>query len=211
MEIWGVHSFENEDAREWCQAYREMGLPVASSTIDVALGDFEHASLSAGIACRAIAAIEAVAYAIGRGSPEAMQAFQGAQEADPQEAEVLIDKCNRAIKAITGGSGLSAHWTDANPGDHDAWIASISDLQERLNGGGMEAPSAPPEPEAPRDVTKPRPPTPPQPAAVDTSLEDQLNDIRAAIGGLETDIEVMRQEIREALIEIAKRIARGSA
>ena len=35
-------------------------------------------------------------------------------------------------------------------------------------------------------------------------------DIRNAISGLEADIEVMRQEMREGMIQLAKRITRGS-
>ena len=209
MEPWGVHSFENDDAREWCQAYREMGLPVAGSTLDVALGDFQQANLGASIACRAVAAVEAVAYALGRGSPEAIEAFQGAPDADPNEAKALIEKCNEAIMAITGGSGLSAHWKEAHPGDHEAWIASMNALQARVNGGeadAAEAPSEISEPQALAGVSEPQ-----RANGSDVSLQDQLIDIRNAIGGLESDIEVLRQEMREGLIELAKHISRRSA
>ncbi len=208
MEPWGVHSFENEDAKEWCQAYREMGLPVAGSTLDVALGDSQQANLSASIACRAVAAIEAVAYALGRGSPEAMDAFRGAPQADPKNAAALIEKGNEAISAITGGSGLSAYWKETRPGNHDAWIASMNALQARLNGGEEVAEEAPEEVSEPR--ARARAPEP-QPVSTDVSLQNQLDDIRNAISGLESDIEVMRQEIREGMIEIAKRIARGAS
>ena len=206
MEPWGVHSFENEDAREWCQAYREMGLPVASSTLDVALGDFQHASLSAGIACRAVAAVEAVAFALGRGSPEAIEAFRGAPDANPKDANALIEKCNAAILAVTSGSGLSAYWKEAQPGDHEAWIASMNALQARLTGDASDAEQA-------VDVTGPqasaRAPMP-QSAGVEVSLQEQLADLRNAISGLEADVQAMRQEMREGLIELARHIARGA-
>ena len=207
MEPWGVHSFENEDAKEWCQAYREMGLPVAGSTLDVALGDFQQANLSASIACRAVAAIEAVAYALGRGSPEAMDAFRGAPEADPKDATALIEKCNEAVGAITGGSGLSAYWKETRPGDHDAWLASMNALQARVNGGAAQAAETPDQASEPQ--ARVRAPEP-QPASVDASLQDQLNDLRNAIGGLESDLEVLRQEMREGLVELAKHLSRRS-
>ncbi len=198
MGTWGVHSFENDDAKEWCQAYREMGLPVAGSTLDVALGDFSNGALSAGIAARAIAAIEAVAFALGRGSAEAHQAFQGAPEADADAAEALIEKCDSAIMAITGGSELATLWKDSDPGNHEAWIASLTDLRTRVNGAATTTESV----EEPRAA--------PAETAADVSLQDQLIDIRNAISGLEADIEVMRQEMREGMIQLAKRITRGS-
>ncbi len=205
MAIWGVHSFENDDAKDWCQAYREMGLPVAGSTLDVALGDFQQSNLSAGIACRAVAAVEAVAFALGRGTRDSIQAFQGAPDADLNDAKALIEKCNEAIKAITGSSGLAAHWENADPRDQDAWLAAMDTLQARLNGGGSVEPQVEvAEREAPKAAV------PPQAASVDASLQEQLADIRNAISSLEADVEVMRQEVREGLIEIAKRVARGS-
>lgn len=207
MGISGVHSFENDDAREWCQAYREMGLPVAGSTIDVALGDFSQDNLSAGIACRAVAAVEAVAFALGRGSAEAEAAFGGAPDADPNAARALVAKCNDAIAAITGASGLAAFWKENRPADHGAWLASMHALQARLNGGDTAAPV--------EEVSEVRAPAPAQApetshAPVDADLQDQLADIRNAIGRIEADLEVMRQEVREGLIEIARRVARGS-
>ncbi len=207
MSIHGVHSFENEDAREWSQAYREMGLPVASSTIDVALGDFRQSNLSASIACRAVAAVEAVTFALGRGSEEARSAFRGAPEADPNAAQALIDKCNEAISAIVGGSGLSAYWTEAAPGQHDAWVAAMDALRARLNGSGAEEQVQVAEPQAAPPAT---PAPEPRRTTTDASVQEQLADIRNAISSLEADIEVMRQEVREGLIEIAKRVARGS-
>ncbi|MEM9426539.1 MAG: DUF4259 domain-containing protein [Pseudomonadota bacterium] len=204
MEAWGVDSFENKDAKEWCQAYREMGLPVAKSTLDVALGDLQSASLGADIACRAIAAVEAVAYALGRGSPEAQDLFRGAPDADPADAAALLDRCNEAIEAITGGSGLAAYWENAKSDKHAAWLASLTALQSRLNGGARATRDRS-EPEAPKGTSE-------IPVAAGTApLEDQLADIRNALAGLEADIEVMRQEMREGLIELAKRVARGDA
>ena len=197
MGTWGVHSFENDDAMEWCQAYREMGLFVAKSTIDVALNDVENAHLGADIACRAIAAVEAVCHVLGTGTPEAAEAFQGAPEADREEAEALVSSCNHVIMAITGGSELSVLWKEAEPGQYDAWIASLTDLRTRVNGGSSDAEAAESAAERPAPVRQ----------AADVSLQDQLVDIRNAIGGLEHDIEAMRQEMREGMIELAKRIA----
>jgi len=195
MGTWGPHSFDNDDAKDWCQAYREMGLPVAASTLQVALGDVENAGLNADIACRAIAAVEAVCFALGRGSPDAIEAFQGAPEADAERAQELVSNCNYVIMAITGGSELAELWKDAGLDEHDRWIAALTDLRTRVNGEAAEevnAPSASPTPLA---------------SGVDVSVQDQLVDIRNAIGGLEHDIEVLRQEMREGLMAIAKHVS----
>ncbi len=200
MGTWGVHSFENDDAKDWCQAYREMGLFVAKSTIDVALSDVENAHLGVDIACRAIVAVEAVCHVLGTGTPEAAEAFQGAPEADREAAEELVTNCNYVIMAITGGSELSVLWKEAEPGQYDAWIASLTDLRTRVNGGEGATPAAQSEASKPSHHA----------AASEVTLQDQLIDIRNAIGGLEADIEVLRQEMQEGLVELAKRVARSA-
>ena len=99
MDTWGVDSFENDDAKEWAQAYREMGLFVAKSTMEVALGDFQAGGgVSADVARRAIAAVEAVGFAVGRGSPaKRRRLLPAAPAADPGEAEALVPMARRCI------------------------------------------------------------------------------------------------------------------
>ena len=77
----------------------------------------------------------------------------------------------------------------------------MTDLRTRVNGGAGDAKAVTRGPASRAPVTE----------VTDVSLQDQLIDIRNAIGGLEADIEVMRQEMREGLVELAKRIARQDA
>ena len=84
-------------------------------------------------------------------------------------------------------------------------------LQARVNGGAAEVEEAE---EAPRAVSEPREPAPApvaKTASVDASVQEQLADIRNAISSLGADIEVLRQEMRSGLVELAKYISRGSS
>ena len=194
MATWGVHSFENDDARAWCQAYREMGLFVAKSTIEVALGDFKNSGLQADVAARAVAAVEAIAFALGRGSDDAVQAFSGAPAADPAEAEALIPLAEEALKAVAGGSGLNAYWKETSGGDHGQWLGAIADLQARVIGS--EAPRAE---EAPVQAARPdRTPRPPS--------DDPMKDIQQALAQLSAELQAVRAEMREGLVELARQI-----
>ena len=194
MEPWGVHSFENDDAREWANAYREMGLFVAKSTMEVALGDFKNSGLQADVAARAVAAVEAIAYALGRGSEEAVNAFSGAPVADPAEAEALIPMAEEVLKAVTGGSGLNAIWKEAAGSDHANWLGAIADLQARLIG--VEAPRVE---EEPVRATRPASSSGPQ-------SDDPLNDIQQALAQLSQELQAVRAEMREGLVELARQI-----
>lgn len=194
MAIWGVHSFENDDARAWANAYREMGLFVAKSTIEVALGDFKNSGLQADVAARAVAAAEAIAFALGRGSAEAAEVFAGAPAADPTQAENLIPLAEEGLAAVTGGSGLNAYWTEEASASHGQWIAAIEDLQARLRGKANAAPEAAP---AGNDKADPSSTVP---------QDDPISDIREAIDQLSNELQIVRREMREGLVELARQI-----
>ncbi|MDJ1007176.1 MAG: DUF4259 domain-containing protein [Paracoccaceae bacterium] len=191
MATWGVHSFENDDAVEWAAAYREMGFDLAASTIRIALEDFSNNRLSASIGTRAIAAVEAVAQALGRGSEAAAVAFDGAPAPDPAKAEALVAEANELVMAVTGASELAQLWKEADPEHREAWMGSLTDLRRRLNGAPAAAPAPSPETAAP-------------PAAA--SADVTLDDIRKAIGGLARDIEALRRETAENFDRLARRL-----
>lgn len=192
MGTWGVHSFENDDALEWAAAYRDMGLPLAQSTIEVAIGDHVNGTLTADIAARALAAVEAVALALGRGSDAAAEALSGAPAADAGLAETLKGPADELIMCVTGGSELDGLWKDADWGEHEKWLASLTDLRARVSGAVVPAAVAA-EPGA-------------APSAAMVSSEDQIEGLRQAIDGLTYDIEVLRQEMAESFARLAKRV-----
>lgn len=192
MGTWGVHSFENDVAQEWAAAYREMGLSVAKSTIEIALADHANNALTADLSCRAVAAVEAVACALGRGSPEAHKEFSGAPEADATLAEALISEGDALISAVTDGSELNVLWREAGAGEYENWVSSLTELRARLNG----APSAP-APEASAETVE---------AAVNLPTDSSLDDLRKAISELSADMQVMRKEMSDNFRRLAKRI-----
>ncbi|MDA8587175.1 DUF4259 domain-containing protein [Rhodobacteraceae bacterium] len=191
MASWGVHSFENDDATAWAAAYCEMGLDVAKSTIDVARGDLENGALSADLSCRAIAACEAIAFALGRGSPAAVQAFSGAPAADRGIAQDLTDDSDALLEAITSASELKVIWSNAN--QYDAWAASLMELRSRLVV--REPASVAPEPQR-RPVA----------AEAGTPVAAGSDDIHAAIAALSADVRLLRQEMAENILRLAELI-----
>ncbi len=192
MGTWGVHSFENDDAVEWAAAYREMGLPVAQSTIQIALSDHSNNGLTAELACRAIAAVEAVAFALGRGSAEAEKGFSGGPAADVAAAEALIPECENVILAITGGSALKELWTEVGAAEHQDWQASLSDLRARLRGAAQ--------------VEQAKPEAKPGESAGAAPRNSELENIRMAIVELSAELQAMRQESAQNFRRLAKRI-----
>ncbi len=190
MGTWGVHSFDNDDAKEWAAAYREMGLAVAKSTIDVALGDLRNGGLPADLASRAIAAAEAVAYALGRGSPAGIEAFAGAPVADVGAAQDLIENADAAVTAISEASELKVLWTEAN--QFEDWLAVMEDLQQRLIGDAINNV---------QDVREA--PVGTAPPAAETSQND---DVLAAISKLSADVQLLRQETAENILRLAELI-----
>ena len=185
MEPTGAHNFDNNDAREWAEAYRQMGLGVAASTLEVALGDFESSGLTPDIGRRAIVAVEAVAFVLGRGSDEAAAAFAGAPEADVSDAQALLPDCVRLIDAISGGP-------DAVP------PAPLAELKSRLKG---EAPVAAHTETAQAPSARVRS----EPVAVVAS-ETDLEDIRLAIANLSSDLDALRREMSQGFARLEQMI-----
>ena len=189
MAIRGTGSFDNDDAVEWAVAYCEMGFSLAGSTIQIALEDFSNNRLSASIAARAIAAVEAVAFTLGRGSPEAQRYFKSATPADPAGAEALIDEAKDLLSAVAKASELSTRWADVGAAEHAAWVGSLSALQDRVTG----APNPVPEPAPSGPRAAPAAPTP------------QRDDVAQAIATLSHDIEALRRDMNQNFAILARR------
>lgn len=187
MRAWRLHTFENDDAVEWAAGYREMGLDLAASTIGVALEDHSNNRLSAGIAMRALAAVEAVAHALGRGSAHAAKVFEGAPAADRNAAEAMRPNADEVISAVARGSELVGIWKGSGEAEFGAWVQSLEDLRTRLHGGASAARA--PETSAPA----------PAPAVAG-------GDVAEAILALSRDIELLRHEMAENFARLARQI-----
>ncbi len=188
MAVRGVHSFDNDDAVQWAQAYCDMGFDVASSTISIALEDFSNNRLTASIASRGIAAVEAVAFALGRGSPEAQRYFKTAPAADPAQADLVVEGASDLLNAVKTASELATFWKDAGADQHAAWTRSIDALQTRLSG-------TPPAKIA--EVVPSAAPAIEQPSPSDASVIE-------AVRALSADVEALRKEMHENFARLAK-------
>ena len=193
MALWGVNSFENDDAQEWSAAYREVGLPVAKSTIEVALSDKDSGGLSLDLSCRAIAAVEAVAFALGRGSSAAADAFAGAPEADVIAANALIPECDKMLDAILSGSGLEVHWSETG-GDYEKWNEALSALRARVHGESIVTADFGGGDEIQADLSEPMKSTP------------YHGDVQVAIEHLSSEIQDLRRDMDEKLRLLADMI-----
>lgn len=200
MDISGVNSFDNHDAREWTAAYRDVGLAVAKSTIEVALGDKQNGGgLSIDLACRAVAAVEAVAFALGRGSEDGNQLFAGAPAAEAGMAESLIEDCNAMLDAIEEGSGLEVYWSETKPAQFEAWTAAVGDLRGRINGGAPVV--AEPELAASEPLAKAQPV-----ASAPEGVQAQLDEMRMALHELTDEVQQMRDEMNRKMLRLAELI-----
>ena len=177
MTTLAADTFSNDSAVEWAAAYREMGLGVAASTLDVALGDLQNGDLSEDIAARGLAAAEAVAFALGRGSDRAAEVFAGAPEADQGAAEALVENATRLIEAMAGGSDLPA---------------GLAALADRLHRPAMESASTPDidaTPERPRPAVAPTP-----------------HDAPGELQAIRDDIEALRKQMNRNFARLAQMI-----
>lgn len=193
MAVRGVHSFDNDDAVQWAQAYCDMGFDVAASTIRIALEDFSNNRLTASIASRGIAAVEAVAFALGRGGPEAQRLYKTAPAADPAAAEALIEESVEFLNGVVGASELATFWKDAGPDQHSAWVGSIKALQSRVRG------------QAPEPVAAASGGTQPKGAPAQSP-----DEVTLAIRALSDEVRVLREEMHENFARLAKWMDGGS-
>ncbi len=193
MSVRGTGSFDNDDAVQWAQAYCEMGFDVAASTVAIALEDFSNNRLSKSIAARGVAAVEAIAFVLGRGSAEAQRMFKTAPTVDPSLAENLIDEAGDLLSAIAKASELSQSWADVGAAEHAAWVGGLEALRARLAGTVST-----PEPAQAQPAAKPAAPAPQVAASRD--------EVAHAILALSRDVERLRQEMNDNFAALARRI-----
>lgn len=196
MGTWGPHSFDNDAAMEWAARYRTAGLSLAAKTVDAALSAYlGDEGLDADLALEGVAAVEAVCLVMGQGSKAAQQVLAGAPAADPKDAQKLVSDCSHLIMSVAGGSELATLWEDAEWDAREAWLEGLRDIQSRLAGEASQAALTPTK----TDVSD---------GSVLRMDEQTFIDLRNAIGGLESDIAMLKQHMDENFARLARKMER---
>lgn len=133
MGVWGMGSFENDDALDFLGALVHGGGPeLVLETLMEVVNAPADAPLAKEPAARAIAAAEMVAAGRGKacdGFPADGGAWLGRHT---MAAASLRDMALQALERIVRASALRAHWDQQDPADAKAWRASLADLEKRL-------------------------------------------------------------------------------
>lgn len=187
MGTWGIHSFENDCALDWVDTkLAKQGEAAISAAMQAVLDAKTEDSLDADTAQIGLAAVAALAAAMGRGRVQEKEALRDLPKIDTTTVEDLVSQANYVIMSVTGGSDLRDLWEEADWEERDAWISALTDLRSRVNGEIKAATS---------DTSAP-----------DVAAELSLEDIRLAINGLESRIEEVRHEVIEGLARIARKV-----
>ena len=130
MGTWAVGSFESDTALDWLTQLYKSG---DFSMVGIALnGDFEHAEPY--VSAIAVAAADLVACSRGLPPPEPKR--RDLVEWTQQHADVftpeLLALARSAVAAIKKKSKLRDAWRERDGTTDPAWLASISDLERRL-------------------------------------------------------------------------------
>ena len=201
MGTWGPHSFDNDAALDWAARYREAGLPLAAETVQAALSAYlGDDGLEADLACEGVAAVEAVCLAMGNGSDAAAEALAGAPQGDAEAAQKLKQDCTYLIMSVAGGSELATLWEEMDWDEREAWLDSLRDIQARL---AAEAPAA----NKPAKLAKGTV-TSEKPAAL--TDEQMFIDLRNAIGGLQSDIAMLKLDMEENFARLSRKMEKIS-
>jgi hypothetical protein len=130
MGTWAVGSFESDTALDWLAKLHENG---DFSLVRQALAvDLEHAEPC--VAAKAVAAADLVACSLGHPPPERRR--RGLVEWTQQHSESftpeLLELARSAVATVKIKSKLRDAWKERDGSVSPAWLASIADLEKRL-------------------------------------------------------------------------------
>jgi hypothetical protein len=131
MGAWGSGSFENDTALDWAasvQSVDDVSEPFGRLT-SLGSGDVD-----ADLACELIAAADTVAMLMGRKSPDFPEDLRE-RLADASEPESqLYHDARSAVMRVMRNSELAKLWEEsAKEAGNNEWLASLTDLIDRLN------------------------------------------------------------------------------
>ncbi len=130
MGAWGIGSFENDDACDWTDDWRETGLPLVVSTLR-RINSAGDGYLEAPVCSEALAAAEVVATLLGRPPadlPTEIQQWAQAQSTAP--GTDLVSAAVGAMERIRSRSELRELWEESGEGPE--WFAALESLLRRL-------------------------------------------------------------------------------
>lgn len=130
MGTWAVGSFESDTALDWLtELYESDNFSLVRAALT---GDFERAEPSSAV--KAVAAADLVACSLGHPPLELKR--RGLVEWTQQHLEVftpeLLELARGAVRTIKSNSKLRDTWKSRDGSVNEAWLASIADLERRL-------------------------------------------------------------------------------
>ncbi|QHQ34624.1 DUF4259 domain-containing protein [Algicella marina] len=140
MGAWGTGVFENDDAADWLDEFASDGADKVSEAFDAVIEAARTGSIDSMDASFAMAAAEAVAYAVGTPDPDLDDEVVEAFDARKDEVAALEGIADRAIAALDlivsdpERSELLELWEDADEDDAEAFRETVADLRRRVDG-----------------------------------------------------------------------------
>ena len=127
MGAWGMGPFENDDAADWVYEVEDGGIDAIHDVLDATV-DLDEPDASVGAA--AVAAAELVAVIAGQPGPplpgDVAALVAGLGPVEP----TLIDAALAAVAHVRSNGELAELWAESD--DHDAWLATLDDITQRL-------------------------------------------------------------------------------
>jgi hypothetical protein len=133
MGAWGPGVFENDAASDFNEDIYDQGPDYIRKVIVMVVALPEQAYLDADEASMALAAIEYVAASKGKPMPGLTTLVKDWIENESYEADDdLLLYCIKAINRILNNSELKDIYSEESGEPDIGWIASVSDLKERI-------------------------------------------------------------------------------
>ncbi|HEY4329042.1 MAG TPA: DUF4259 domain-containing protein [Phycisphaerae bacterium] len=142
MGAWGVDTFDNDDACDWCGKLEgSKNLALVEASLDAV---FRDEYLEAPTACDALAACEVVARLRGnwgKQNPYTVSVDSWVRSHPQMPSNALIQKAMEAIdRILADNSELKQLWEEGADEEKSAagfstpWLASVADLRNRVEG-----------------------------------------------------------------------------
>ncbi|MEO0912038.1 MAG: DUF4259 domain-containing protein [Pseudomonadota bacterium] len=141
MGAWGTGIFENDDAGDWLYELEADGADKVTEAFDAVREGARGGEIEAPDACCALAAAEAVAYAVGTAAEDLTDEQEAAFEKHKAAIAALPGVADKAIAVLDlivadeETSELLALWSeDGADEDTEAFLETVADVRRRVDG-----------------------------------------------------------------------------